>query len=228
MTLSGRIQVSKTGSGRLNSRRARRAYNNLSRKGSSMRLLATTFCSLALAFTIPAAYAQKPTQVRGAISAFDGRSLSIKAADGTAVTVEVPDTAEIIFNKPVKIADINSGDFLAVTSMKREDGSLTAYEVRRFPKPLNPGHRPFQGKSDQTMTNASVSAMVQSATGRELTLTYDGGSQKVVVPENAAIYSQVPGERSQLTPGATVFLNATAGEGGKLSASRIQVSPARK
>ena len=30
--------------------------------------------------------------------------------------------------------------------------------MRRFPKPLNPGHRPFDGRDDQTMTNASVGA----------------------------------------------------------------------
>jgi hypothetical protein len=58
-------------------------------------------------------------------------------------------------------------------------------------------------------------------------MTYDGGSQKILVPENAAVYTQVPGERSQLAPGATVFLNAAAAEDGKLSAVRIQVTPAK-
>jgi len=38
--------------------------------------------------------------------------------------------------------------------------------VRRFPKPLNPGHRPFDGRDDQTMTNATVGAMVQATSGR--------------------------------------------------------------
>jgi hypothetical protein len=192
-----------------------------------MNLLATTLCSISLAFAIPAGYAQQPIQVRGAISTFDGKSLSVKSGDGKSVDIEVTDKTEIIFNQPITLAEIKSGDFLAVTSTKREDGSLTAYEVRRFPKPVNPGHRPFQGRSDQTMTNASVSAIVQSANARELTLSYEGGSQKIVVPENAAIYTQVPGERSQLMPGAAVFLNAAPGEGGRLSAARIQVTPAR-
>ena len=58
--------------------------------------------------------------------------------------------------------------------------------MRRFPKPLNPGHRPLDGRDDQTMTNATVGAMVQAANGRELTLTYDGGAQKVVVPPSAS------------------------------------------
>jgi hypothetical protein len=112
--------------------------------------------------------------------------------------------------------------------MKRGDGTLTAYEVRRFPKPLNPGHRPFDGKSDQTMTNATVGAMVQATSGRELTMTYDGGSQKIAVPESAAISELVPGNRSQLVPGAPVNLTANPGDGGKLTAIRIQVSPPKK
>jgi len=191
-----------------------------------MKQLAITFGSIALGLAIAAAYAQTPVQVRGAISAFDGKSLSVKDGDGKAVNIEVTDKAEIILNQRIKLADIKSGDFLAVTSMKREDGSLTAYEVRRFSKPSNPGHRPFQGRSDQTMTNASVTALVQSTNGHELTLAYEGGSQKIVVPENAAIFTQVPGQRSQLVPGAVVFLNA-ADDGGKLSAVRIQVTPAK-
>jgi hypothetical protein len=67
--------------------------------------------------------------------------------------------------------------------------------------------------------------MVQSASGRELTMTYDGGSQKIVVPENASISTLVPGNRSQLVPGAAVNLTARAEDGGKLTAIRIQVSP---
>jgi hypothetical protein len=109
--------------------------------------------------------------------------------------------------------------------MKRADGTLTAYDVRRMPKPLNPGHRPFDGRDDQTMTNATLDNVVQSANGRELTLTYEGGSQKILVPESASISMLVPGNRSQLVPGAPVNLTARPGDDGKLTALRIQVSP---
>ncbi len=91
------------------------------------------------------AQAQDPARVRGSIAAFDGKSLSVKTSDGKSVEIQVTDKSEIVFNQPIKLAEIKSGDFLGVTSMKREDGTLTAYEVRRFPKPLNPGHRPLTG-----------------------------------------------------------------------------------
>ena len=126
-----------------------------------------------------------------------------------------------MFLQPIALSDIKPGDFLGVTSMKRADGTLTAVEVRRFPKPLNPGHRPFDGRDDQTMTNATVSATVQSTAGRELTMTYEGGAQKIVVPESASISTQVPGSRAQLVPGAPVNLTHDASR----VALRIQVSP---
>jgi hypothetical protein len=179
----------------------------------------------ALALAIATADAQSPTRVRGTIAAFDGSVLSVKSADGKLVAIHLADKTVIVYTQPIALADIKPGDFLGVTSMKRDDGTLTAFEVRRFPKPLNPGHRPFDGRSDQTMTNATVAATVQSASGRELTLAYEGGSQKIVVPASAAISMLVPGEPSQLKSGAAVNLTAAPGADGKLAALRIQVGP---
>jgi hypothetical protein len=170
-----------------------------------------------------AADAQAPERVRGTIIAFDGNVFSVKSPDGKNVNIQLAEKTVIVFTQPIALADIKPGDFLGVTSMKRADGALTAFEVRRFPKPVSPGHRPFEGRDDQTMTNATVSAMVQSARGRELTLSYEGGSQKIVVPENASISMLVPGDRSQLVPGAAVNLTAAPGPGGKMTAVRVQV-----
>ena len=171
---------------------------------------------------------QKPMRIRGTIAAFDGNVLSVKSGSGNNTAIDLAEKTVIVFTQPIALADIKPGDFLGVTSAKSGNGTLTAIDVRRFPKPLNPGHRPFDGRDDQTMTNATVSAVVQSASGRELTLTYDGGAQKIVVPEKAAISTLVPGQRSQLVPGAPVNLTASSGDGGRLTAIRIQVSPVTK
>ena len=178
---------------------------------------------LSLSLICAAAQAQ-PTRVRGIISAFDGKVLSIRDGAGAAVQARVQEKTEIVFTQPITLADIKPGDFLGVTSVKRPDGKLTAYEVRRFPKPLNPGHRPFDGRDDQTMTNASVDALVQAASGRELTLTYEGGAQKITVPESASISTLVPGTPKQLVPGAPVNLTMDAAS----VALRIQVGPPKK
>jgi len=183
--------------------------------------MAAARLAFVLVFALGCAASQaQPTRVRGTISAFDGTTLTV---DGKA-QVLLGEKTEIVYAQPIALADIKPGDFLGVTSMKRPDGTLTAYEVRRFPKPLNPGHRPFDGRDDQTMTNATVGALVQSASGRELTLTYEGGAQKILVPESASISTLVPGSRSQLVPGAAVNLTLD----GDRVALRIQVSPPKQ
>jgi hypothetical protein len=158
----------------------------------------------------------QPARIRGIVESFDGKTLAVKDAG----SVQVGDQTEIVFTQPIRLADIKPGDFLGVTSTKGAGGQLTAYEVRRFPKPLNPGHRPFDGGPNQTMTNATVGTVVPSSNGRELTLTYDGGSQKISVPQDASVSDLVPGKPAQLVPGARVNLT----HGPDKVALRIQVS----
>jgi hypothetical protein len=166
------------------------------------------------------AQVQAQTRVRGTITALETNGLVV---DGK-TQVRLGEKTEIVFTQPVTLADIKPGDFLGVTSVKHADGKLIAYEVRRFPKPLNPGHRPFDGRDDQTMTNASVGSVVQATNGRELTMTYEGGAQKIVVPENASVSTLVPGSRAQLVAGAPVNLTMDANR----IALRIQVSPPKR
>jgi len=173
---------------------------------------------LALALVLASLSVQaQPARIRGVVESFDGKTLTVKGAG----SVQVGDKTEIVFTQPIKLADIRQGDFLGVTSTKGPGGQLTAYEVRRFPKPLNPGHRPFDGGPNQTMTNATVGTVAQASNGRELTLTYDGGSQKITVPQDASVSELVPGKASQLVPGARVNLT----HGPDKVALRIQVSP---
>ena len=181
----------------------------------------SSLLALALLAAATAAAAQAPARVRGTIAAFDGKVLSVTDARGGASQVTVGDKTEIVFAKPIALSDIKPGDFLGVTSVKQGDGKLIAYEVRRFPKPLNPGHRPFDGRDDQTMTNATVGAVVQATSGRELTMTYEGGAQRITVPENAPVSTLVPGSPAHFAPGAAVNLT----HDGNRVALRIQVGP---
>jgi hypothetical protein len=165
------------------------------------------------------AAAQAPTRVRGTITAASAGG-DVISVDNK-VQVRLSEQTQIVFAQPIALSEIKPGDFLGVTSIKAADGGLTAYEVRRFPQVLNPGHRPFDGRDDQTMTNATVGAIVQSASGRQLALTYDGGVQHITVPESASVSELVAGNRAQLVPGAAVNLTHDANR----VAIRVQVSP---
>lgn len=167
--------------------------------------------------------AQAPIRVRGTITGVSGDVIAVKTGDGKNVDIHLGDKTNIVFAQPIAVGEIKPGDFLGVTSLRRQDGTLSAYDVRRFPKPVNPGHRPFDGGDDQTMTNATVSATVDAAHGRELALSYEGGSQKVVVAQGAAVTTLVPGQRSQLVAGSYVNLTYTPEADGKLTARNIEV-----
>jgi len=172
--------------------------------------------SVVLLLLVVAGAATAQTRVRGTIAAVDGEALTV---DGKRILVN--EKTEIVFTQPIALSEIKPGDFLGVTSMRQADGKLVAYEVRRFPKPVNPGHRPFDGRDDQTMTNAAVDATVSAADGRELTMAWPGGAQKISVPQSASISTLVPGTRAQLVPGAPVSLTHDANR----VAQRIQVGP---
>ena len=167
--------------------------------------------------------AQMLPRMRATVAALNGDVLSVKTRDGKNMEFQLDEKTNIVYTQPIELGEIQPGDFVGVTSSKRSDGTLSAFEIRRFPKPTNPGHRPFEGRDDQTMTNANVSATVQSANARELTLTYEGGSQKVIIAPNALVSTLVPGNRSQLVPDAPIALTPEKAGDGKLLARNIQV-----
>ncbi|MDB5922460.1 MAG: hypothetical protein JWN13_1396 [Betaproteobacteria bacterium] len=192
----------------------------------------TTITALLLSvvlFSAASAEAQNPVRVRGSIAALRGDMLTVKSREGTISEIQLTPKTTIVSTSPIALSDIKPNDFVGVAAMKRADGTLVAAEVRRFPAPSNEGHRPSDFQPGSTMTNATVSATVQATEGRELVLTYKGGSQRIVVPQNLPISELVDADRSALVPGAEVNLSARADAQDKLAAERVQVSkPAAK
>src|ERR687898_2352692 len=98
--------------------------------------------SVLLVLVACAAVAQAPQRVRGTITASDGNGFTV---DGK-TQVRLGEKTEIVFAQPIALSELKPGDFLGVTSARHGGGQLIAHEVRRFPKPVNPGHRPFDGR----------------------------------------------------------------------------------
>ena len=189
------------------------------------------FCIALLCGTLAvaggAAYAQPRVPVRGTIIALEGNMLSVKTIEGRDMRIELDKDARVTYIKGgIKLADIKPGTGLGTTAVEGSDGKLVAREVHVFPPEradINEGHRPM-AEPKTTMTNATVSAVVQVINGGELTLDYKGGSKVVLVPENTPVVMMIPGDRSYLTPGEYVRLTAGMNNDGKLTASSILVS----
>ena len=192
---------------------------------SKMKALAWTGVALAFASTLAAA--QAPTRVRGEITGFDGKVLSVKTREGKDVKINVPENVGVSAAKKITINDIKPGDFVGPASRKRPDGTLEAISLQKFPDNLrgvvSEGHGPWDLEPGSMMTNANIANVVQTNNGKELTLEYKGGSQKVVVPANIPMFTTEPGDRSLLKKGAHIFTAARPGPDGTLGAQRITV-----
>ena len=172
-----------------------------------------------------AAFAQEArVNVRGVITAFDGKTLSVKSKTGIDMVIDLPETATVATTKAFALADVKPGMALGVTTIKRADGAIVAIDVRPIPPAAPQGLSPWDLAPDAVMTNAVVEGTVATANGQEITLNYKTGTVKALVVPETAMSQSVPGDRSDLKVGETVFVFARKGADDKIVAARVQVS----
>jgi hypothetical protein len=70
------------------------------------------------------------------------------------------------------------------------------------------------------MPNGNIGQTVVGVGGQTLTLSYKGGEKKIMVPSDTPIVSIAPGERTDLKPGAKIFIVAA-----KRQADRTLLAP---
>jgi hypothetical protein len=79
---------------------------------------------------------------------------------------------------------------------------------------------PAAADVNTTMTNGNVSASGSHDGVRQLTVTYQGGRQTILVPPTAQIVNLLPGKISDLSKGTYVFVDA-AQDGSSLTAGLV-------
>jgi Domain of unknown function (DUF5666) len=166
---------------------------------------------LALMLTVASASAQEAVRVRGTIEKIDGNTLLVKSREGTEVTVKLTDNAQVNGVAKAALADIKQNSFVGITAMPQPDGTQKAIEVHIFPEArrgAGEGHRPWDLVPNSTMTNANVEQLVTAVDGPMLTMKYKDGEKKISVPNNATIVQFVNGDKSDLKPGAKIFVAA--------------------
>jgi hypothetical protein len=181
---------------------------------------------LAASLTMASAQQQAATQrVAGKIEGVDGRTLVVKARDGD-VKVNVTDNVAVFGVVKATIADVKPGAFIGVGAMPQPDGSQKAIRIMIFAESqrgLGEGHRPWN-QPGSTMTNATVDTTVASVDGQVVMVKYRDGEKKVVIPPGLEIQQYVPGDKSELKPGASILITAaTRKPDGTLEASRVNV-----
>ena len=186
--------------------------------------------ALALVVAASTSFAQQPqtVRVRGTVEAADGPMLTVKGRDGqTTYKVKMADNVSVRGIVKAALSDIKDNSFIGVTGMPQADGSQKAVEIHIFPEPMRgtgEGHRPWDLLPSSTMTNATVAQMVKGVQGDEITLKYKEGEKKIVVVPETVIVTYVPGDRSELKPGAKIFIGGAAKkDDGTLEAASVSV-----
>jgi len=177
-----------------------------------------------------ASYAQQqppPVRVRGTVEAIDGPMLTVKSRDGQTLKVKMADNVAVRGVAKASFSDVKQNSFIGVTGMPQADGSQKAVEIHIFPEALRgtgEGHRPWDLMPNSTMTNATVAQMVKGVEGDEITLKYKDGEKKIVVVPSTIIVTYVPADKSELKPGAKIFIAAAKkNDDGTLDAPSISV-----
>jgi hypothetical protein len=190
----------------------------------NIRLVAASIAASLLA-TLALAQAP-PTRVRGTIAELDGQTLTVASREGPKVGIALPEKFGLASVRKVDMSAIVPGTFIGTAAKPDGDGQLEAMEVVVFPEAMRgtaEGHYDWDLAPGTSMTNANVDAAVEGKSGRELTLSYKGGSVKVTVPADVPMVTFGPADRGDLKPGAPVFVVARPGADGKLSAAFIAV-----
>src|SRR6059058_3075387 len=205
----------------------RREFGRITMNGMTRRAFGAAGFALLLATSASFAQQPAPVRVRGTVEAIDGPMLTVKSRDGQTLKVKTADNVAVRGVAKASMSDIKQNSFIGVTGMPQADGSQKAVEIHIFPEALRgtgEGHRPWDLMPNSTMTNATVAQMVKGVDGDEITLKYKDGEKKIVVVPNTTIVTYVPADKSELKPGAKIFIAAAnKKEDGTLEAATISV-----
>jgi hypothetical protein len=180
-----------------------------------------------IAFTLSAFAQEQAVRVRGTIERAEGDHYIVKARNGGEVKVKLADNAMVVALVKASLADVKQGSYVGVSGMPQADGSQRALEIHIFPEAMRgtgDGHRPWDLQPSSTMTNGAVEQTAASSDGQVLTLKYKDGEKKVLVPADCPIVSYLPGDKSELKPGAAIFIAAAQKQSdGTLVTPRVNV-----
>ena len=181
----------------------------------------------ALAFAQPAANGAQPafTRYAGTVTAVAADHLTVKAQDGKTTEVPLSRTWTAVATRPVDIETIKPGSFVATANTNIDADTGKSIELRIF----EPGNKGGEGsrpmaQPNTTMTNATVQTVTKGAQGRELVVSYPGGTRHIIVPPDVQVIGAFPIDRDSIKPGDEVLALATKGDDGVVRANRVQVT----
>jgi len=192
----------------------------------TIRFIAGLLAATIFGLSFTASAQTTPVRLRGAITAIDGKTVTIAVRDGSTANVKLADNWSVNLVTPLTLADIKQGSFVGIASTGT-DADRTALEVLVFPEAMRgagEGHYAWDLQPKSMMTNANVATVASASDGQTLKLDYKGGgTQTIKVKPGTPIVTFQPGQQSDAKVGAKVFVIAQRAADGTMTAPRLAV-----
>jgi len=193
-------------------------------------LVALAAAVVGLPLSAGAAPAAGPTQIEGVVTTSDATSITVALRNNDKVRVVATAETRIIMRAIVLLTDIKPNDFVAVTSRRESDGSLTALMINIFPPEFKGRVREAQFVMDSgnMMTNAIVFQNVRRVDGRTLYLRLPDGTSVISVPPTTDIFRLAVVKITDLKPQMRVVVRGASEPDGSLIAATITADALRR
>lgn len=145
----------------------------------------------------PVAAEPAPERIEGIVRRFDGGVVTLD--NGTSFSV--PPESRVLRLIPTSLAELQPGQYVAVTARRQPDNTLLASIVNVFPEAMRglaPGQRPMTGGN--LMTNATI----ETVEGNAFTVTFPGGGAQVRLAPEAQVNKLESGSLADITVGASL------------------------
>ena len=150
---------------------------------------------------------ERPTFLRGTVSAIDNDSVTLKLASGELRRLKLAPACRVSVLKAIDVSKIKPGSFIGSAEMPQKNGSGRSLEVHVFPPGVKAGegHYAWDLKPGSMMTNGTVGKVTARSRGLQLQVAYPDGERRLVVPRGTPIVEITPGEPAMIKPGVAVF-----------------------
>src|SRR6202051_1486778 len=170
------------------------------------------FCSHHATALSTAAFASpQPERVRGTVASISPTTLVVQTASGADISVALTGKTHYLQVEKSSLNHSDPGSFIG-TATKSIGSLMVALEVVIFPASMagtGEGHYAWDKLPDTTqaggaatassLTNGTVAAVAAQNGAQQLTVTYKGGQQTILVPPTAPIVAYHPGTMAEVT-----------------------------